>query len=134
MGTDIRSAPPVYQRPSSSDGLRPSDSPTRSLARRYAGSLPPPPRLRRTRRSASGAKAGRARGSFVTLIRVANARCVLVDDHIAPEALGFLRPDVLPDLLQELLTRLPGTVLLELTHHALAGPRDAEDVFVGCRV
>src|SRR5205085_2195636 len=33
------------------EGLRPSDSPTRGLARRFDGSLPPPLKLRRTRRS-----------------------------------------------------------------------------------
>ena len=52
-----------------SEGLRPSDSPTRALGRRFAGSLPPPRKLRWTRRSAFGAKAGRARGSLAMLAR-----------------------------------------------------------------
>src|SRR6185503_11243967 len=34
-----------------SEGLRPSDSPTGALARRVVGALPPPLKLRRTRRS-----------------------------------------------------------------------------------
>src|SRR5262245_52683178 len=51
------------------EGHRPSESPTRSLARRCAGALPPPLKLRRTLRSACGAKEGRSRGSLASLAR-----------------------------------------------------------------
>jgi len=44
-----------------SEGLRPSDSRARALARRSAGSLPPP--------QGFGAKAGRSRGSLAALAR-----------------------------------------------------------------
>src|SRR6266545_2640940 len=54
-----RHGPPVL-----SEGLRPSDSPARPLARRCAGALPPPPRLRRDLAEALRAKAGRSRGSL----------------------------------------------------------------------
>src|SRR5213076_2082562 len=47
----------------SAKGLRPSDSPTRSLARRF-GSLPPPPRLQRDIAEALRAKAGRVTSLF----------------------------------------------------------------------
>ena len=57
----------------SSEGLLPSDSPTRALASRCAGSLLPPLRLRRTRRGAFGAKAGRSRDSLATLARAVTA-------------------------------------------------------------
>jgi len=58
--------PSMRSRLVSSEGLRPSDSSTRALARRCAGSLPPPLKRRRTRRSAFGAKAGRSRGSLAS--------------------------------------------------------------------
>ena len=44
-----------------SEGLRPSDSPTRSLARRYAGALPPPLKLRRDLAEAPAARRRAAR-------------------------------------------------------------------------
>src|SRR5262245_58243739 len=57
-----------------SEGLRPSDSPTRSLASRFVGSLPPTPKApARPRRSACGAKAGRSRGSLTAFARDAVA-------------------------------------------------------------
>ena len=40
-------------------GRPPSHPPTRALARRFAGALPPPPRLRRDLAEALRAKAGR---------------------------------------------------------------------------
>ena len=49
------------------EGLRPSDSPTRGLARRSAGALPPSLKLRRTRRSLGGG--GPLAGSLAWLAR-----------------------------------------------------------------
>ena len=52
-----------------SEGLRPSDSPTRALARRFAGALPPPLKLRR---DLAEAPTARRRAD-----RVARSRCSL---------------------------------------------------------
>src|SRR5262249_60225368 len=46
------------------------DPPTLSLARRFAGALPPSPRLRRDLAEALCAEAGRSRGSLAWLARV----------------------------------------------------------------
>src|SRR5882672_5508633 len=59
----VRSVAPAIDSPYP-EGLRPSDSPTRSLARRFAGALPPPLKLRRDLAEALRAKAGRSRGSL----------------------------------------------------------------------
>ena len=58
------------------EGRRPSDSPTRALGRRFAGSLPPPLKLRRDLAEALRAKAGRARGSLRPLARDRDRRFV----------------------------------------------------------
>src|SRR5688572_28789397 len=52
----------------------------------------------------------------------------LLNDHVAPEALHFLRVDVLPDLLLELRLGFPGAISLELVCHALAGTGDRHEV------
>ena len=52
-----------------SEGLRPSDSPTRSLARRSAGALPPPREALRRDLAEALAQAGRSRGSLAVLAR-----------------------------------------------------------------
>src|SRR5688500_18842821 len=51
-----------------------------------------------------------------------------VNHHETPQAFGFLRADVLPDLLDELFARLPRAILLELVQHPVADPGDAQDV------
>src|SRR5262245_56352170 len=68
---DAHSNDPMERKTASSpvvsEGRRPSDSPTRALARRCAGSLPPPPRLRRDLAEAPSAR--RRAGRVVRLLR-----------------------------------------------------------------
>src|SRR3990167_4710772 len=51
----------------------------------------------------------------------------LLNHDVAPETGRFLRPDVLPDFLVELLLRLPRPVFLEFLDHSGTGARNAED-------
>jgi len=54
-----------------SEGRRPSDSLTRSLARRFVGALPPPREALRRDLAVALAEAGRSRGSLAALARTA---------------------------------------------------------------
>ena len=95
-----------------SEGLRPSDSPTRSLARRFAGALPPPLKLRRDLAEASCARrAVRVARSLCSLAPCNERQVYQTGSSLSPSSSADHFLSGVPSALSSIETFLPALVL-----------------------